>query len=218
MRPKNSILILLLAILTACSNSGQKVELPITASDTTFPLEYIKQVSLKRKMVFCRKDINFDRLISVDSAFYKKWIEYQYVNGMADSILGMDYGTRYFFLDFKEFDNKFLFTILLRDEWSFNNLFHFTFNKVQKRVTNIDWIGNLRANTMTGEIIKNIFEYNPEGDILTTSRISINNNYFKKGYIRSYDSLVYRFKFGLDETDKKTLASINHKDTIWNQK
>ncbi len=149
MRSKNTILILLLSVLTACSNSGQKVELPINANDTIFPIEYIKQVSLKRKTIFCRKDINFDKLIPVDRAFYNKWIEYQKVNGMPDSILGMDYGTRYFFFDFKEFDNKFLLTILLHDEWSFNNLFHFTFNKVQKRVTNIDWIGNLHAGDMT---------------------------------------------------------------------
>jgi len=216
MRPKQTILFLLLSVLTACSNTGQNEALPSTDSVQEFPTDFIKKVCSERKDEFRLVNVDFKKLNPIDSSFYKKWFDNKKVNNVKDFILTFDKYTSYYFYDFKDLDKKLLFSIINDDEIGYYHLFHFTFDKEKKQFTQIDYIGQTGGDG--GDYNEDNFKFNSNGDILILTSISTYDEDFDGGYTQQYDSTVTQIEFDLLKTKYSKLDNLNRTDTIWDKK
>ncbi|MGZ5283377.1 MAG: hypothetical protein ACXWEY_13970, partial [Bacteroidia bacterium] len=95
-------------------------------NDSVLPIEQIKKLSQPRE-----KEYNLSKSISadlkpIDSTFFIKHLEGIVLHSSENGKLIFDKYSRYYFFDYVDLKDKFLFSILHDDEIGYGNLYHFT--------------------------------------------------------------------------------------------
>jgi hypothetical protein len=181
----------------------------------TFPIDFIRQVSLDRKNHYNLDSLDLSKLKAIDTNFFKKWFDNVSVNNV-DFKIQFDSYSHYYFFDFRDQDKKFLFSIIHDDEVGYYNLFHFTFDKEKDKLVQVDYVAQTGGDGGHGNV--DILNYNKTGDILYLTSISTFGEDFDKGYTRQFDSTTNKIEFDLPKTKYKIIDSLSRLDTIWDKK
>ncbi len=216
MKTKAVIFTLTILILISCTNRQEKTESSTSTNEVdTFPIDFIRQVSLDRKYHYNIDSLDISKLKTIDTTFFKKWFDNVSINNV-DFKIQFDNYSRYYFFDFKDLDKKFLFSIIHKDEVGYNNLFHFTFDKTKNKIIQADYVSQTGGDGGHGNV--DILNYNKIGDMLYLTSISTFDEDFDKGYTRQFDSTICKIEFNLPATKYIKTDSLSRLDTIWGKK
>gem|GEM_PF-4098577 len=197
-------------MFTSCSDK-QQTENSTRGKTENFPIEYITKVAPKRQLFYNLDLIAYSNLKPIDSIFFKKWFNNLSTHNTKFKI-EFDKYSRYYFFDYQDFNNKFLFSILHNDEVGYDNLFHFTFDKEKKQFVQVDFIAQTGGDGGDSNVDR--LQYNKDGDILTMTSISITTQDMDNGYLKEYDSTLTKIAFDLPITTYKQLHTFSKTDTI----
>lgn len=213
---KRTLIIFSIIILASCAKqqeSALKNKATVETAKAALPLELIRKNSIGRQSYILMDSIELEKLKTVDSTFFKNHLAGLQFNNYPDSKLEFDRYSRYYFFDYRELDDLFLFSIIHDDEVGYSNLYHFTYDKAGKRITSVDFIGATGGDG--GHGIADRLRYNAYGDSLLITSISTYDSDFSKGYTREYDSTVARTVFSKGKAIHVFLDSLRRTDTIW---
>jgi hypothetical protein len=213
MKTTTILLLTIVIALTSCSNQNEKTEeLSSTTQVNTFPIGLVRQNSQERNLIYNLDSLDVSKLIAIDSVFFTKWLENISVNNF-DFKIKFDGFSSYYFFDFIDQSKMFLFSIIQDDENGYRNLFHFTFDKIQNKIMQADFI--VQNGGDGGYLITSILNYNKSGDILKVISISTYDEDFDYGYTRQFDSTLTKVEFNLQKTNYFKIDSLSRIDTIW---
>ena len=210
------ILVFIIFISYSCSSDRSQNTNAIASSDVdTFPIDFIKQNSIERRMHYNMDSVHLNKLVLIDSVFFKKCFANRKLDN-SDFTIVFDPFSRYYFFDFKEFETKILFSIIHNDEVGYDNLYHFVFDNKNRKIIQSDFISSNGGDG--GQSNLDILDFNQSGDLLKLTSVFIEDIDFDKGYTRHYDSTVSNIEFGLDNTKIIKVDSVTRVDTIWSRK
>ncbi len=153
--------------------NGQVIENP-DIKMTNFPIDFIKKASIDRKLHYQFSTIELGKLKFIDAAFFTKWLHNIRANtSIGDESLEWNERGSYQFFDFKELNDKIMFSIISTDESSYNTIIHYTFDKVNGKIVQVFKSG-ITENDAPGHHTS--LDYNKAGDILKQSVISSKND------------------------------------------
>ncbi|ALI98516.1 hypothetical protein [Rufibacter tibetensis] len=214
---KRTLTIFLVVIIASCARQQETVienVETVEKAEAILPLRVIKKNSIERPTHFNMDSIELEKLKAVDSTFFKSYLAGLEFNNDTDAKVEFDRFSRYYFFDYKELDNFFLFSIIHDDEVGYSILYHFTYDKAVKRISSVDYIGATGGDG--GHGITDRLRYNIQGDsLLLTSISTYDRDFSNKGFTREYDSIVTRTVFNKGKAFHVVLDSIRRTDTIW---
>ena len=202
-----SILLLCLLVWGACKNSNR------ASIKTDFPIAFIKKQAKSRVPSMNMEEVVLEKLVPIDSIFFKKWIAGQKVNDISDFTIEFNRYYRYYFFDFQDTEKVFLFTILEDDEVGYNNLFHFMFDKDKKKIAQVNLISQTGSDGGISDV--DFLSYNSP-HILIRTTVTKEEEDITDGVLQNYDSVITKIEFLLPKTVYSILDSYHFRDTISN--
>jgi len=206
--------LIVLLIISSCTNEKLKVDSIGSSPDViTLPLQIIKEKSLERKGYFNLDSVDVNGLVTIDSAFYNRYFLDLSINNLKGEKIEFDPYSRYFFFDYKDTGDLALFSIIHNDEIGYDNLYHFTYDRVKKQLLQVDYLAATGSDG--GQVNVDRLKYNQAGDSLIRMSAFEDESDFSKGLLVQSDSIVYQILFNRSGTKYIKLDSISKIDTVW---
>lgn len=202
MNRKLPLILTLIFLSFACAKNENK-ELPINS---------IKHLAKERKNYYDLQNIDVSNLNRIDSSFFKEWLNNFPINN-TEMKLSFNQSFSYYYFDYSDLEDLFLFSIVQDDENAFYDVFQFTYSKRDRKIIQADNIGVFGADG--GYWINSILNFNESGKILTQILTSIDDEDFDSGYVRYRDSIITKLEFFNNKTIYSPINSLSRIDTIW---
>ena len=198
--------------LFACTQKHEK-----TTNATVkegFPIEYVKKVTSKRKMFYNLDSLDLEKLVRIDSAFFRKWFDNTKVDNDTNWLIKYDYYSRYYFFDFKDVGKSIFFSIIDNNEIGYNLVYNYKFDKRTKQIEEVNLIAVEGGEG--GESITNRLNFNEKGDVLNLITIrEFENASFQNRASIKYDSIVTKMEFNHPKAIITQIDSVSRIDTIY---
>jgi len=199
---KLSLILILIFLSFACAKNENK-ELPINS---------IKHLAKERKNYYNLQNIDVSNLNRIDSSFFKEWLNNSPINN-TEMKINFNQSFSYYYFDYNDLENLFLFSIVQDDENGFYYVFQFTYSKSDSKIIQTDNLGVFGADG--GFWINSILNFNELGNILTQTLTSTDDEDFDSGYVRYRDSIITKLEFFNNKTIYSPIDSLSRIDTIW---
>jgi hypothetical protein len=149
--------------------------------------------------------------------FVKKYLTGLKLNNATVTKTEFDKYSSYYFLDYVDFADYFLFTIVHKDEVGYNNFFHYIYDKINNKISDVTFIAS--SGGEGGHTQKEILLYSKCGiELIVKSNSEYDEDLFdesnKNCYSRILDIYETKYNFCNGKTKITELASNIIKDTI----
>lgn len=208
------IIIVTVASLFACMRKEEKATSTNVDLKEEFPIEYVKKLTSERKTFYNLDSLDVEKLVNIDSAFFRKWFDNTKMSNGAAWSIKYHYYSRYYFFDFKDAGNLIFFSIIHSDESGYNLVYNYKFDKHTKQIEEVNLIAVDGGEG--GEWISNRLSFNEKGDLLhlTTIRTFENQQSGTKSLVK-YDSIVTKMEFNHPKAIITQIDSVSRIDTVY---
>lgn len=216
MKKFSVIIIVSVASLFACIHKEEKATTTNAVVKEEFPIEYVRKFTSKRETFYNLDSLDVEKLVEIDSAFFRKWFDNTKVNNDTTWSIKYDYYSRYYFFDFKDTGNLIFFSIIHRDEIGYDLVYNYKLNKRTKHIEDVNLIAVNGGEG--GEWITNRLNFNKKGDVLNlVTIVTVENDSFQNRALVKYDSTVTKMEFNHPKAVITQTASLSRVDTVYHQ-
>lgn len=179
-----------------------------------FPIDEVINKSEKRKSKYNIEDKACGECKSIPSDFFKKYLANHTVKNIKDFTLKFDQYSRYYFFDYVVHSDFVLFTIIHDDEDGYDNYYHFTYDQINNKITDVVLVASVGGDGGHYQHETLIFT-NSFKDLLVKTKSYYDEDLFDELNKDCYSHTVDAFdtKFSFDRSNTK-LNQLNMKTTF----